>query len=627
MHGERPGSAEERTPLHGEAHGHGGNGTGSLNGHAAPAAGNPPRDRPLVRHVSLVLMLAALGVGWKVLSTPAKVESGAPPAPGAAGGAPAAPGADARGGGKARGGGGGLPVVTALVSRKNMVQQLEVTGSLRTDVFVRLGSRIPGRVQRVHAREGDRVREGMLLVELDDSELRAQLNRSQGAMRAAEARLAQLTSSRDYRITRLKKDVEQAESGLKSAEARVTQRRAAARITGTETEARVEAARAQFQTAKERLKIVSDGARAQERRQAAIDVERTKAQAQNARRSFERTSHLLQRGLIGGEEYDQAFTQQRVTEAAYKAALERQSLIQEGARTEEVRVAEQQVEAAQQELRQAEGDRARQEISDVDIRAAEAAEDQARSALDSARAALSQEQTIEEEIRAAQAAVDQARADTAFYRAQLQDTKIPSPVNGVVSTRSVNPGESVTPSSVLFNIVAMNSIYLEAQVPEVDVSQVRPGMSAKVTIDALPGRNFLGTVREVIPVADPAVKQFRVRVAVTGGGDTQLPAGSFGRADIHVGDRRQTLVVPKTAIKSDAGQRYVFTIEEGKAKRLPIETGLADETHVEILKGVQPGQTIIRVASPVITEGARVSVTTEGGAPPALEGGAKDSRK
>ena len=240
-------------------------------------------------------------------------------------------------------------------------------------------------------------------------------------------------------------------------------------------------------------------------------------------------------------------------------------------------------------------------MSEQEVLTAKAQLEQAESTLDATQASQTLDKTIDAEIRAAEAETTQSRADIAFYRTQLRDTKIYAPVAGVISAKTVNPGETVTPSSVVMNIVALEAIYLEAQIPELDLGQVRQGMSASVTIDALPGKKFVGTIREIIPVADAAVKAFRVRVALVGRpGDPAFPPGSFARADIQVGRRRGALVVAKSAIKSEMGERYVFRIVDGRAKRTPVRLGLTDENDAEILQGLTLADRIVAVGSPAI---------------------------
>lgn len=547
----------------------------------------------LVRAASLFGLVAAIGIGWWALNRPPiDADASSSGLPGKSSKRRSAP----------------MPVVMTRVELRNLKQTLQVTGSLRTDQDVRIGSRLSGRVGRVLVKEGDRVKVGQLLVALDDGDLRAQLARSGASARAAESRFRQLSGSREYRIVQLRKELGQATLGVASAQAKLRQAEVQASITESETAARVQSAQANVEVAKERLKILKDGARKQELQQAALAVTQSRVELENAKRHHERRVRLFAKDAIAREEVDEAEAKMMVAEATHQAALERQTLITEGARSEEIRVAEQAVRAAEESLREAEGQRARRTVSQEDIRAAQAVQVQAQSALEAARVAQTQDKAIDEEIQAADAAVAQSAADSNYYESQLRDTVIRSPVNGVVTRRMVNPGESVTATSTLLNIVALDSIYLEAQVPEIDLSQVRTGMTTVVEVDSLAEHRFTGIVREIIPVADPAEKVFRVRVAVYGrAGAPQLPPGGFARASIDVGQRRNALTIPKSAVRSETGQRFVYTVVEREARRVSVKTGLADSLYVEVLSGLSRNDIIIASASPTLADGVPVT--------------------
>lgn len=555
----------------------------------------PARRVGIARWVAFAALLGVLFVGWRWL--------GGSPAPQAAGGGQkAAEGA----GGKAPS---GIPVLTQRVRRKDMEELLEVTGNLRTDQDVHVGSRIAGRVLRVTVKEGDRVETGQLLVELDDSDLKAQVARAQSAKHAASAKLAQLQHARAYRFTQLRSDLENAQSALRAANARVDQMNTQAKITESETVSREQAAQAQLQGAREHLKMMQDGARKQEKQQAELAVQQAKAEMDDARAHYERRAKLFAHGNISREEVEEAATKVKVAASAYNTAVQKQSLVTEGNRTEEVRMAEQEMHAAEQALREATGNRSRTQVTEQDIKAAIADREKAQAALNAATAAKAQEETIDDEIRAAQAAEAQAQADISYYSAQLRDTKVYSPVRGAVISRTVNPGESVTASSVLLGVTALDAVYLEAQVPERDIASVRVAMPADVTIDSIPGHHYAGTVREMIPVANYADKAFRVRItAQQRPGDPQLSPNGFGRATIHLGKHAGATVVPKDALKSEVGQMYVYTIENGKAKRVAVQlSGTKDDNDAEVVKGVEPGQIIISLASPAVGDGTPVT--------------------
>jgi RND family efflux transporter MFP subunit len=219
-----------------------------------------------------------------------------------------------------------------------------------------------------------------------------------------------------------------------------------------------------------------------------------------------------------------------------------------------------------------------------------------------------------DDIENARATTQQAQADIEFYNAQLVDLTIRAPVSGVVSTRSVNVGEMVTTSSPLMTLVALDTVYFEALVPELEVGLLKTGAPAKVTVDALPGQKFTGAVREIIPVADRDSRAFRVRLAVLGAAG-KLPTNSYARAVVDVGAHQGAIVVAKEAIQSEAGEKFVWLVSEGEngksiAKRHDVKVGLVDDHYTEILSGLAAGQRVIVSGSPAIIDGSPISVAT-----------------
>jgi multidrug efflux pump subunit AcrA (membrane-fusion protein) len=332
-----------------------------------------------------------------------------------------------------------------------------------------------------------------------------------------------------------------------------------------------------------------------------------------------------------------------VAQSSVRVAEQKLELAKEGSRQEEIRIAEGQLKAAERALEVATSDLGKQQVAADEVNAAQAAYEQAEAAIlsgeaavRSAKAGLIQSKMSEDDVRNAEAAITQAQADIQFYQTQRADLTVRAPVSGVVSTRQVNVGEMVTNTSPLMTLVALNEVYLEASVPELEVSQVKPGALADITIDALAGKKFKGTVSQIILVADRASRAYRVRTTVLAG-KSQLPVGGFARATIHVGTRTGTLAVSKDAIHSEAGDKFVWLIgkaekkaapegehgekhEEGAqaeapapegfvAKRQLVTVGLVDDRFAEILAGLKPGDQVIAAGSPAIIEGTPVKVS------------------
>jgi RND family efflux transporter MFP subunit len=211
-----------------------------------------------------------------------------------------------------------------------------------------------------------------------------------------------------------------------------------------------------------------------------------------------------------------------------------------------------------------------------------------------------------DEIANAKAELEQAKADLGVLMTRKSDLIVRAPLDGVVVQRQVNVGEFMQPSQPLMTLVALDQLYFEAQVPELEISLVKQGMTANVSVDSIPGKQFKGVVREIIPVADATSRMFRVRIGILGARG-QLPPNAYARAKVHVGSRPQAVVVDKNTIQTESGDKYVWLIAEKEGKlsavRQIVKTGLVDEKHAEILDGLKPGDRVVGAGSPAIIEG------------------------
>lgn len=562
-------------------------------------------------------MLATLAAGFLFLGQPHNAEG--PPQTGAA-----APAAD------------GVPrpakpiaVRTETVAPRTLLRRLAVTGSLRSDEEVEVGSRMEGRVRAVLVREGERVARGQVLLRLDEQEVRAQLARSRALLDAAQARLAQAGQVGPMKDTAATSERSRAQAALEAARSRVQQAETRARLVETETKVAVETAQAGVRAAADRLKIVKDVTRKQDLRQAQLFVEQAQARrgqaevdAENARQVLERRKKLLLQDAVAREEVEEAErryqAQQAVTRvaaAAVTVAEQKLDLAREGSRPEEVRISEGQYAAAERALRLANSEERRRQLANDEIAAAVAAREQAEAAVKAAQAGLVQHQMSQSEVRSARASVAQARADIRLYETQLDDLIIRAPVAGVVAARRVDAGEAVTRTTPLLTLVALDSVLFEASVPELEIDQVRPGQPAEVTVDSLPGRVLRGTVRQVIPVAERSTRAFRARIALAPAG-LPLPSGGYARGTILVETRRGVPSIRRDALRTQSGDPFVWLIEGDATKglvahRRGVRTGVADGDYVELLDGVRPGQRIVAAGSSAVTDGVPVSAGEE----------------
>ncbi len=244
-------------------------------------------------------------------------------------------------------------------------------------------------------------------------------------------------------------------------------------------------------------------------------------------------------------------------------------------------------------------------LSTENLEGAQLAETSARLQLDEAR----------EMVLQMRANLDKAQDD-------LSKTTIYAPLSGHVIDLNAEEGEVVVsgtmnnPGSVIGIIADLSEILAQVDVDETEIVNVKIGQEAVLKVDAVPDREYHGRVVEVGSSGfnrpqQPDVTFYQVKVLLRDA-DAELRAGMSVRAEIQTAAHADVAVVPIQAVverppvrpegeesRADASDtddeevKVVFVIEEGKARQRPVETGISDETHVELRSGVKPGETVV----------------------------------
>ncbi|HEV2844828.1 MAG TPA: efflux RND transporter periplasmic adaptor subunit [Thermoanaerobaculia bacterium] len=213
-------------------------------------------------------------------------------------------------------------------------------------------------------------------------------------------------------------------------------------------------------------------------------------------------------------------------------------------------------------------------------------------------------------------AVQQMQAGLVKVQDDLTKTTVYAPLTGRVIALNAKEGEVVisgtmnNPGSVIGTIADMAQILAEVDVDETEIVNVTVGQEAVLKVDALPGREYRGRVVEIGSSgynrpAQPDVTFFKVKILLEEPGP-ELRARMSVRAEIKTAAHDRALAVPIQAVverkpaegaKAPGGKagevNVVFVVENGKAVQRPVETGLSDETHVELASGVKAGQQVI----------------------------------
>jgi len=229
------------------------------------------------------------------------------------------------------------------------------------------------------------------------------------------------------------------------------------------------------------------------------------------------------------------------------------------------------------------------------------------------------------DLGTAQANTDAARAEVAVARANAAGAEesagratITSPVTGVVSARFVSGGEAVNPGARLFTVVDARELELAGRVGVQDAARVRIGQPVTFVLDALPDRTFAGHVARIDPTADPGTRQVGVYVRLPNP-NNQIVGGQYARGRIETGSTATAITIPESALANRTGEAaVVFVIAGNRVTRRPVTVGARDDGgRVAVRTGLAAGERVLVSPSSDITDGTRITLAPNAGAPPA----------
>ncbi len=508
-------------------------------------------------------------------------------------------------------------VATQVVRPTDVVERVEVTGTLQPADETTVGSRTPGRIVWLIGKEGTPVKAGQVVARLDDTDARTQVRSATAAVQAAEARLEQAKAAVTQQVTSTDTGIQTADAALQAANARLKQALVTADATEASAKAQIKAAEAGLDSAKSRLVMLRNGSRTQERAIAENAVKLAKATYENDQVNYNRMKSLFEQGAVSRAQVDSAETKMRVAEAQLNSAQEQASLVQVGPREEDIQAAEAAVRQAEEGVATARANLKQVDVARANVDIAETGVAQAKAALASAKSARQVNVMRDKDVLAAQAGVQQAKDLLANALQNLDYANIYSPVHGVVSAKMAEVGESVGANAPVLKISTNSSLYYEARVSELEAMRLRAGQSVTLTVDALQGsrtnlygesttRLLKGTVEKVVPVVDARSRSFIVRV-ITPNSAALFP-GMFARGSVEVARHAQVMAVPKDALLEKDGKTFVFVYDGGKARAYTVMPGASDGKVVQVMGDLLQGQEVIVAGQQTLQEGDAVKV-------------------
>lgn len=235
------------------------------------------------------------------------------------------------------------------------------------------------------------------------------------------------------------------------------------------------------------------------------------------------------------------------------------------------------------------------ELKEANFKTAKLNYEKAKKDLERYEALYKDNSISESQIEQARWAFQAAEAQYIVARRTLQDTKITTPISGIVTSRYVDIGSMVMgapQATVVANVVDISKLKVKINVAEKDVFKLKNGDVAEVTTDIYPNTVFEGRIITISSKGDEA-HTYPVEVQIENSKTSPLKAGMFGRVNLTTKNQRANIIIPREAIVGSLKNAKIYVVEDNVVKLRSIKVGAEIGTNVEITAGVNEGETIV----------------------------------
>lgn len=248
----------------------------------------------------------------------------------------------------------------------------------------------------------------------------------------------------------------------------------------------------------------------------------------------------------------------------------------------------------------------KQELDDL-----QSSVNKAKLQLDTAREnlKLTQEKIAKETEKSGKASVLQAQAELETARTQLGYTKVKAEIDGIISACDITEGSTVTTQSAAMKIANMDKVKLSFNISDDAINKVSVGSKAYITISAASDTPYEGTVTNISPAADSQTMLYPVEIYIDNV-DHRIKPGMFASVNLVLNKKENTISVPLNAVIEKNNEKYVYIVDDNNiAHKKIVETGIRNDTSIEILSGVKTGDLVVIKGQDFISDGSTVNIT------------------
>ena len=200
-----------------------------------------------------------------------------------------------------------------------------------------------------------------------------------------------------------------------------------------------------------------------------------------------------------------------------------------------------------------------------------------------------------------------------FERAkiQLENTIVRSTVSGVVTERNAQAGRRVATNRVLFSIMNLDELFANVNIPGQHMLSIEQGLPAVIDSDLIEGVRYDAFVKLVSPIVDPESGTFKAKVAVSKLNGMPIYPGMFVNVRVIVDTSDDAVLIPKEAIVHEGDLKYIFKVQNGKAKKTLLQEGYSNVGFVQATSDIVKGDLVIVMGHSALKDGANVKIVKE----------------
>ncbi|MBN1272463.1 MAG: efflux RND transporter periplasmic adaptor subunit [Candidatus Aminicenantes bacterium] len=216
-------------------------------------------------------------------------------------------------------------------------------------------------------------------------------------------------------------------------------------------------------------------------------------------------------------------------------------------------------------------------------------------------------------FEASEAQLQQAKAALNLARYNLDVSIMEAPFSGIIASKNAEVGDVINPmmggmgtASGVVTLVDYHKVKIEIELTQQDIIRIKKGLRAVVTVNALPGMEFIGRVAVVNQTADPLSKKFKVEIHIDNPELTLRP-NTFGKVSLEMSTHEDAIVVPQKAILE---HKYVIVAgkDDGLAHKREVVLGLENTDMIEIIKGLSVGEMVVVEGNFGLEDGTKIEI-------------------